>query len=175
MRRSCHFGKRNQRSKSKLSLGQSLRSPPANRPGWKLIITRPICWRIGSAAAIIRRANAANCPKRIDVRRRIFIYRQTGDLRSRSVAWSGDHATAWRGLCHSALLQPAACAARLGGAPVSPSFQNLLHHPCRFDAGEAHVEALVAVGEAGVVDAERVKHGGVQVADVDGVLNGAVA
>lgn len=44
-----------------------------------------------------------------------------------------------------------------------------------FDAGEFVVEALEFGGEAGVVDAEAIEEGGVEVADVDGVLDGAVA
>ena len=43
-----------------------------------------------------------------------------------------------------------------------------------FDAGEAEVEALEAVGEAVVLDAHEVEGGGVEVADVDGVLDDVV-
>src|SRR5205807_986502 len=55
--------------------------------------------------------------------------------------------------------------------PSCPSWimllrQQLLDDPRRLDAGEAHVEALVADGEALVVEAEQVQHGGVEVADV---------
>ena len=44
-----------------------------------------------------------------------------------------------------------------------------------FHAGEFGVESLVLEGEALVVDAELVEHGGVEVADVDGVFDGIVA
>ena len=46
---------------------------------------------------------------------------------------------------------------------------------CRLDAGEAEVEALEAEREALVVEAELVQDRGVQVVDVDGVLDGAEA
>lgn len=44
-----------------------------------------------------------------------------------------------------------------------------------FDAGELLVEALIFEGELVVVDSELVKDGGVEVADVDGVLGDVVA
>src|SRR4051794_2271946 len=40
------------------------------------------------------------------------------------------------------------------------------------DVGQAEVAALLAVGEPQVVDAEEVEHGGMEVVDVDGVLDG---
>ena len=43
------------------------------------------------------------------------------------------------------------------------------------DIGEAHVAATPAHGEAFVVDADQVQHGGVEVVDFDLVLNGSVA
>ena len=43
------------------------------------------------------------------------------------------------------------------------------------DIGEAEIAAAVAVGEAFVVEAEQVQHGGVEVVDVDGVVLGAEA
>jgi hypothetical protein len=54
------------------------------------------------------------------------------------------------------------------------SAQNLLHHPSA-DIGQAEVAAGVAVGEAGVVQAEEVKDGGVQVVEVDLVGDGVMA
>ena len=50
----------------------------------------------------------------------------------------------------------------------------LLHHG-PVDVGEAVVAALEAVGEAGVVEAEQMQGGGVQVVDVDGILDDVVA
>ena len=44
-----------------------------------------------------------------------------------------------------------------------------------FDVGQTEVPARVAVGEAFVVEAEEVEDGGVQVVDVDFVLDGAEA
>ena len=49
-----------------------------------------------------------------------------------------------------------------------------LHHAGRFDAGEAEVEALRLEGEALVVDAKQVQHGGVEVADLNRVLDDVV-
>ena len=43
------------------------------------------------------------------------------------------------------------------------------------DAGEPGVQALVLEGQLLVVDAQLVEHGGVQVADVDDVVDGVVA
>src|SRR5207249_2153427 len=43
------------------------------------------------------------------------------------------------------------------------------------DVGEAEVAAVEAVGETGVVEAEEVQDGGVEVVDVDGVLDDAPA
>ncbi|MFM1944913.1 MAG: hypothetical protein RI897_3895 [Verrucomicrobiota bacterium] len=44
-----------------------------------------------------------------------------------------------------------------------------------FDAGEFHIEALVSVGEALVIDTEEVEHGGVEVTDVDDIFDGVIA
>jgi hypothetical protein len=41
------------------------------------------------------------------------------------------------------------------------------------DVGEAEVAALEAVGEAGVIEAEEMEEGGVEVVDADGVAGGA--
>ena len=43
------------------------------------------------------------------------------------------------------------------------------------DVGEAELAALVAEGEAFVIDAEEVEDGGVEVVDVDGVFGDGVA
>ena len=50
----------------------------------------------------------------------------------------------------------------------------VLHHLAG-DVGQAEVAALEAVGQPLVVDAEQVQDRGVQVVDVDGVLDGVVA
>ena len=60
------------------------------------------------------------------------------------------------------------------GARLFNSRQQLLDHVGRLDAGQPLVEALVAVGEPLVVEAQQVQHGGVEVADVDGVLDDVV-
>src|SRR5262245_18058773 len=52
--------------------------------------------------------------------------------------------------------------------------QELVDHVRFLDAGEPLVQALVAVAEAAVVVAEQVQDGGVEVADVDGVLDDVV-
>ena len=44
-----------------------------------------------------------------------------------------------------------------------------------FDAGEPHVEALELEGQAAVVDAQAVQDRGVEVVDVDRVLDDVVA
>ena len=44
-----------------------------------------------------------------------------------------------------------------------------------FHAGEAHVEALELFGETMVIDAKEVEQGGVEVADVNHVLDGVVS
>ena len=49
-----------------------------------------------------------------------------------------------------------------------------MHH-LAVDVGQAEVAAGVAVGELGVVEAEQVQDRGVQVVDVDLVLDGVVA
>src|SRR5438874_2859711 len=49
---------------------------------------------------------------------------------------------------------------------AAPLPQNLLHHVPAY-VGQAEVAALEAVGEAGVLDAQEVEDGGVQVVDVD--------
>ena len=41
------------------------------------------------------------------------------------------------------------------------------------DVGKAFVAAVVAVGEPGVVDAEEVKHGGVEIMDMGAILGGS--
>src|SRR3954470_3493453 len=61
---------------------------------------------------------------------------------------------------------------RLDRRPASR--QERLDHAGRLDAGQALVEPLMAVGEPLVVEAEQVQHGGVEVADVDGVLDDVV-
>src|SRR5436309_10764225 len=57
---------------------------------------------------------------------------------------------------------------------LAPSHQNLLHHLPR-DVGEAKIAALEAVGELGVVYAELLEEGGLEVVDVDRVLGDVVA
>ena len=47
-----------------------------------------------------------------------------------------------------------------------------LFHDVAVDVGEAEITAGVAVGEAFVVDAEEVEHGGVEVVDAHAVFNG---
>ncbi len=47
-----------------------------------------------------------------------------------------------------------------------------VRHHVAVDVGEAEVAAGVAVGEAGVVETEEAKHGGVQVVDVDRLVRG---
>ena len=56
------------------------------------------------------------------------------------------------------------------------SGEEVLHH-LRFGvhAGELHVNALPLDGELAMVDAELVENGGVEVANVDGVLDDVVA
>src|SRR5687767_12636732 len=56
----------------------------------------------------------------------------------------------------------------------SMSVKYLIHYPAS-DVGEAHVEPLVAEGEAAVVKAEEVQQGGVEVVGVHGVLRDAPA
>jgi len=46
---------------------------------------------------------------------------------------------------------------------------------CGFDSGEAHVEPLKLFGKTMVIDAEKVKKGGVEIANVDDVFHGVVA
>ena len=48
-------------------------------------------------------------------------------------------------------------------------------HDVPMHVGEAEVAACVAVGEAGVVDAELMEEGGMQVVDFDGVFDGVFA
>ena len=55
------------------------------------------------------------------------------------------------------------------------SAHHLLDDARLLDAGQPLIEPLVAVGEALVVDAEQVQHRGVEVADVDRVLDDVVA
>lgn len=54
------------------------------------------------------------------------------------------------------------------------SREKLLHHFRRFHAGEPLVEALEFVAEAFVFETECVENGGVEVADVDGVINDVI-
>jgi hypothetical protein len=56
----------------------------------------------------------------------------------------------------------------------SASGEQLLDHLRLLDAGQLAVEALEAVGEALVVEAEQVQHRGVEVADVHGILDDVV-
>ncbi len=61
------------------------------------------------------------------------------------------------------------------GSNKEPIFcEDVLHHRS-VDVGEAVVAALEAVGEPGVVEAEQVQGGRVQVVDVDGVFDDVVA
>src|SRR5438034_277146 len=53
--------------------------------------------------------------------------------------------------------------------------EDVLHHARLFHTRETEVEALMAVGEALVVDAEQVQHRCLQVVNVDGVLRDVVA
>ena len=55
------------------------------------------------------------------------------------------------------------------------SAKNALDDFGGLDAGEFHVEALEGVGEAVAVQTQLMQHGGVQVADVNHVLDGTVA
>ena len=57
------------------------------------------------------------------------------------------------------------------GECVALTYQRVDHAGFAGDVGEAHVDALVAVGEPAVVDAELLEHGGLQVIDVDGVAD----
>ena len=49
-----------------------------------------------------------------------------------------------------------------------------MHDACGFDTGEAFFEALVGEGESFVIDAETMKHGGVEIANVHGILGDVV-
>ena len=42
-----------------------------------------------------------------------------------------------------------------------------MQHPRRFDTGQTGIEALEFVGKALMVDAAKMEHGGVEIADVD--------
>ena len=59
-------------------------------------------------------------------------------------------------------------------APTKCSRQNLPDH-LAVHVGQAHVAAAEAVGQPLVVDAQQVQHRGVQVVDLDLVLDGVVA
>src|SRR5262249_30076713 len=59
-------------------------------------------------------------------------------------------------------------------AESQPSGEELLHHGS-MDVSEPEVAARVTVGEGFVVEAEEVEDRGVQVVDVDGVLDGLEA
>src|SRR5262245_11019816 len=52
------------------------------------------------------------------------------------------------------------------------SGDDLPDHACRLDAGQTHVQALELVRQLRVIQTEQVQNGGMQVADVDPVLNG---
>jgi hypothetical protein len=57
---------------------------------------------------------------------------------------------------------------------VAASAEQVLDDFGGFDAREFEVEPLEAVGEAFVIDAEEVQGSGVEVADVDGILDDVV-
>ncbi len=57
---------------------------------------------------------------------------------------------------------------------LSDSCEDVLDDFRWLDAGELVVEALEFLGETGVVDAESLKQRGVEVADVDDILDGGV-
>jgi hypothetical protein len=57
---------------------------------------------------------------------------------------------------------------RMGGARSGQDFTNDIS----VHVGEAEVAALGSVGELGVIEAQRVEDGGVEVVDVDLVLDG---
>ena len=57
---------------------------------------------------------------------------------------------------------------------VSASGQEWLDHVRRLDAGQALVEPLVAISEPAMVEPQKLEHGGVEVADVDGVFDDVV-
>ena len=56
-----------------------------------------------------------------------------------------------------------------------PVLRQEFSHELTVDVGEAEVAALEAVGQLRVIEAEEVQHRGVQVVDVDRVLDGVVA
>ena len=68
---------------------------------------------------------------------------------------------------------PQATAAAIAACVIRS--RNQLRHHLAVDVGQAEVAAGVAVGEAGVVEAEEVEHGGVQVVDVDRLVRGGEA
>ena len=77
------------------------------------------------------------------------------------------------------ILRPnAQLGSQLGLGPLtrgrSPLCQYPLHH-FAMHVGQPHVAAAEAVGQPLVVDAEQVQHRGVQVVDLDLVLDGVVA
>jgi len=50
-----------------------------------------------------------------------------------------------------------------------------VNHAGLFDPGQPHIKSLELVGEAAVVDAQQMEHGGVQVTHVDHIVHGIVA
>src|SRR4051794_22774484 len=76
----------------------------------------------------------------------------------------------WRGGEH-----PVATSWQLVATGLDGSGEQFLDDAGRLDAGQALVEALVPHREALVVEAEQLEDGGVEVADVDGVLDDVVA
>ena len=61
------------------------------------------------------------------------------------------------------------------GKPANPRLREQLLHDLAVHVGQAEVAALEAVGQLRVVDAEQVQDRGVQVVDVDGVVDDVVA
>ena len=59
--------------------------------------------------------------------------------------------------------------------PWNSSRQNLTYDSCGFYAGELLLQALKAVVELVVVEAEEIKHGGMQIADLYWVLDDLVS
>ena len=67
------------------------------------------------------------------------------------------------------------CCRKFGAAPSTAlSRQDFFHHVA-VHVGEAKVSALEGVGEAFVVDAEQMQHGGVEIVNVEDVFDGVVA
>ena len=53
--------------------------------------------------------------------------------------------------------------------------EDVPHHPCILDTGQALVEALEGVSEPAIVDSHAMQDGGVEVVKVNGVLDDVVA